>query len=101
VTWLRPVIATRLPVITDLFDRFGDIGELCDDNAAAHAAIARLADNPDPARYQRQVDNLRRARQSRMPDDLARDYARVIEGAFPGLLGDRRATAAGAAVHAG
>jgi hypothetical protein len=86
VIWMRPIIATRVPIIVDLFDRFGDIGELCDDLDGVCAAIVRLASAPDPARYGRQIDNLRRIRESRLPDALAAGYRHIISAAFPGLL---------------
>jgi len=86
VIWLRPVIATRVPIIAELFERFGDIGELCDDLDGMRAAISRLASAPDPVRYERQVANLRRVRDSRVPEALAVDYRRIISAAFPGLF---------------
>ena len=95
ITWLRPIISTPMPIIKDLFDRFGDIGELCDDLPGMRAAISRLAVAPDPARYQRQVANLRRIRSSRTPQALAADYRSLIGAAFPNLL-----TQATACVHA-
>jgi hypothetical protein len=99
VVWMRPIIATRVPIIEDLFDRFGDIGELCDDLAGVRAAIARLASAPDPQRYDRQVANLRQARTSRLPASQASDYRRIIEAGFPGLLVDRRFAATMAPSH--
>jgi hypothetical protein len=86
VIWMRPIIATRVAIVVDLFDRFGDIGELCDDLDGIHAAITRLASTPDPARYARQVGNLRRIRESRLPEALAGDYCRMMGAAFPGLF---------------
>jgi hypothetical protein len=86
ITWLRPVIATRMPIVVDLFERFGDIGELCDDVDDMRGVIARLADVPDPTRYDRQVANLRRVRASRTPEALAAEYRRMIDAGFPGLL---------------
>jgi hypothetical protein len=86
ITWLRPVIATRVPIIVELFERFGEIGELCDDFDDMQAVITRLADAPDPARYNRQVANLRRVRDSRTPEALAADYRRMIGAGFPGLF---------------
>ena len=86
IIWLRPIIATPIPMITDLFDRFGDIGELCDDLDAVRVAMARLVDTPDPARYERQVANLRRLRASRLPQAQATDYQQIIAAGFPGLL---------------
>jgi hypothetical protein len=86
ITWLRPVIATRVPIIVELFERFGEIGELCDDLDDMRAVITRLVEAPDPARYDRQVANLRRVRDSRAPESLAADYRRMVGAAFPGLL---------------
>jgi hypothetical protein len=90
VIWLRPIIATRVPIVADLFDRFGDIGELCADLDEVRIAIERLARSPDPLRYDRQVANLRRARTSRLPALQAPDYRRIVEAGFPGLLTERR-----------
>jgi glycosyltransferase involved in cell wall biosynthesis len=89
VTWLKPVIATRVPFIADLFDRFGDIGELCDDVDSMRDAIEGLAVNPDPERYARQVANLRRVQASRTPAALAADYRMMTNAVFPGLLAPR------------
>ena len=74
VTWLKPILATRVPIIVDLFARFGDIGILCEDIDAMEHAIQSVVRNPDQARYNCQVANLRRIRASRMPDVLAFAY---------------------------
>jgi hypothetical protein len=86
ITWLKPIIATRLPIIADMFARFGDIGFLCDDLDQMRNAIDSLARNPDPDRYNRQIANLRRIRSSRMPAALASDYRSLVEAGFPGLF---------------
>jgi glycosyltransferase involved in cell wall biosynthesis len=88
ITWLKPIIATRVPIIVDLFDRFGDIGFLCDDFDAMRVAIGSLLGNPDQERYDRQVANLQRLRASRMPAALASDYRTMIARGFPGLFSD-------------
>ena len=31
ITWLKPIIANRIPFVANLFERYGDIGYLCDD----------------------------------------------------------------------
>jgi hypothetical protein len=86
ITWLKPIIATRVPIIVDLFARFGEIGILCDDFDAMRIAIGSVASSPDQARYDLQVANLRRLQASRMPAILASNYRETIERGFPGLL---------------
>ena len=39
ITWLKPVIATNLPIVADQFERFGDIGYLCEDVAGMQAVL--------------------------------------------------------------
>jgi hypothetical protein len=86
ITWLKPIIATRVPIIVDLFARFGDIGVLCDNMEAMRVAITALVRDPDRARYDRQIANLRRVQASRTPAALASAYRGLIERGFPGLL---------------
>ncbi|HVC60145.1 MAG TPA: hypothetical protein VND19_07300 [Acetobacteraceae bacterium] len=88
ITWLKPVIATRLPITEALFQRFGDIGDLCDDAASMRAALEAVVTVPDPARYQRQAEAMRALRNSRAPATLAKEYRTVMQRDFAGLLRD-------------
>lgn len=90
MTWLIPVIACRVPIIEDAFNQVGEIGYLCDDGQAMHGVIEDLLNNPDPVRYARQVAAMRRARDARMPDALARKYRDIVLREFPGLLRNER-----------
>jgi glycosyltransferase involved in cell wall biosynthesis len=86
LTWLKPVIATRVPLTERFFAEYGDIGELCDDEAAMQAAAERIVTMPDPARYAAQVEALRRARDARGIPALAGRYRALASAGFPGLL---------------
>lgn len=86
ITWLKPVIATRIPLVEDFFTRFGEIGFVCDDADGMRRALEQVMEAMDPARYARQVEAMRQARESRMPDALGREYRRVMTENFPGLL---------------
>jgi hypothetical protein len=86
ITWLKPVIATRLPITEALFREFGDIGTLCDDADALRAAVESVVAAPDPARYQRQVAAMRAVRDSRAPAALAAAYRTMLRHDMPGLL---------------
>lgn len=87
ITWLKPVIATRLPIVADEFEKFGDIGHLCDDVPAMQAALEEIIQTMDAGRYARQRAALAQAREARMPEALARQYRRIVEERFPALLG--------------
>jgi hypothetical protein len=86
ITWLKPLIATPMPLVAALFARFGDIGHLCDDPAAMRAAVSGLVEQPDPARYDRQVAAMRMLRDSRMPDRLAAVYRGIVTAGFGDLF---------------
>jgi hypothetical protein len=88
ITWLKPVIATRLPIVEALFRRFGDIGYLCDDAAAMRAALETAVTALDAARYRRQVEALRVVRAGRSPAALAAEYRALMQHGFAGLLRD-------------
>jgi len=83
ITWLKPIIATRLPIVSDLFARFGDIGYLCDDPDGMRVALAQIVTRPDPARYREQAAALRRARAARMPSVLADQYRSILNTLTP------------------
>lgn len=83
ITWLKPIIATRLPIVSDLFARFGDIGYLCDDPDGMHAVLDKIVTRPDPARYREQAVALRRARAARMPSALAERYRDIRRELIP------------------
>jgi hypothetical protein len=94
ITWLKPVIACRVPIVEDAFVRFGELGHLCDDVAAMRAVIEHLVVQPDPARYAMQVAAMRRARDARLPDALARDCRGILTRGFPRLFAPPRAAEA-------
>ncbi len=86
VTWLRPVIAMPTGFVDSLFSAYGDVGEICADEAAITDAVTAVAASPDPARYERQRAALRRAREDRRPEALAACYRAVVTAGFPGLF---------------
>lgn len=92
ITWLIPVLATRVPITEDTFSRFGEIGYLCNDTIAMGVVIESLLNHPDPERYATQVAAMRRARETRMPDALAREYRDIVTRQFHRLLADKRPT---------
>jgi hypothetical protein len=85
LTWLKPVIATDLPIVADLFAAGGDIGHLCPSVEAMQDALRQILDAPDPARYGRQVEALRQLRETRTPEALAPVYRRMLEAGFSTL----------------
>lgn len=86
ITWLKPIIANRTPVVADMFEQFGDIGHLCDDIPGMSRVLHAIMRDMDEARYAGQVEALRRARDSRRPDALARQYRTIVSQHFDGLV---------------
>lgn len=86
VTWLKPVIATRLPIVADMFEAGGDIGHLCDDVAGMQSALGDILERMDTERYASQVESLRRLRASRAPEALVPLAARILGKGFPALV---------------
>ena len=66
----KPVITSNIALFQKLEERYGDIGHICPDGSYDQL-IANLIENPDPDRYRRQVENLRKAKQARSPAQLA------------------------------
>ncbi|HEY0523206.1 MAG TPA: glycosyltransferase [Stellaceae bacterium] len=86
MTWLKPVIATKLPLVEHVFARFGDLGYMCEGDAGMRRALEEIMTAMDAGRYARQVEGLKRARESRTPEALARDYRAILDRHFGGLL---------------
>lgn len=96
VTWLKPVMAFRLPIVEDMFAAAGDIGYLADDVAAMQSTLADIIAKPDPERYIFQMAALRLYRDRRTPEALAPTYQQILAQGWPGILPDNFAAGAGA-----
>lgn len=85
ITWLKPLIASDIPICADAFAEGGDIGHLCHDLAAMQEALEGIMRRPDAARYAAQVEAMRRLRERRMPQALVPAYAAILSRHFPFL----------------
>jgi hypothetical protein len=83
ITWLKPVIATSLPIVADIFVRYGDVGYLCDDIEKMHQMLHSVLTKIDPRHYAAQVEAMRRVRQDRLPVALAQDFRTKLHSWFP------------------
>jgi hypothetical protein len=86
MTWAKPVITRALPIVTPHFRRFGEIGYLCDSDAAMRTAVDTILTTMDADRYARQIAAMQALRTARTPAALAATYRALIEREFPGLL---------------
>lgn len=86
ITWLKPVIATDLPIVRTAFRDGGDIGAMVPDQKAMERELAALIEAPDAERYARQVAALRRLREARRPPALAARYREILARGFADLL---------------
>lgn len=81
-----PMLVMPAPHVVDSFARFGDIGHLCEDEAALEAAVAGLATHPDRARYLAQRAQLGAMRETFMPAATGQALRSWIGQDAPGLL---------------
>lgn len=86
LTWLKPLITTRVPLTEQFFRAYGDIGVLCEDVAGLAAAVDQVMAAQDAAGYARQVAALHAAREARRVEVLAERYRALVAAGFPGLL---------------
>lgn len=87
ITWLKPLITRRLPVVEQLFAHFGEIGYLCNHDVEMRQALDEVITNMDKDRYARQVAALRMIRATRTPEALAADYRSVLTSDLRTVLG--------------
>ena len=86
ITWLKPIIATRVPLVRHFFETYGDIGFLCDGSDELRRAVEAALSGTEPGRYDAQVAAVARAREARRPEALARAYRAIVHDGFSGLL---------------
>ncbi len=79
ITFCRPLVAMRSPMLDALFASAGDLGYLCADEAEMAHALDAIATQPDPARFAAQVEALVRLRATRMPVALAAAFRAAVE----------------------
>jgi len=78
----KPLIALRIPVFEELFNRLGDIGYLCEDLDELRATVEDLSNHPKPDRYRAQSDALIRGRRVFEPEAVG-DELRAVIGLAP------------------
>jgi hypothetical protein len=88
ITFTKPVIATRVPIVAGLFRAHGDIGFMADEPARMTDVLLDVLAHPDPARYAAQVTALKAARAAREPAALAARFRAIVAGVLPELVND-------------
>lgn len=73
----KPMVSSGIPLVRDLFERFGDIGFLCTDTRNFCDTITQIVNEADEVRYRAQVRALRAVRESRTSAALVPTYQRI------------------------
>ncbi len=63
----KPVIALRNPTLVSIFERYGDVGYLCEDEMQMIQTVLMLAEHFDQLRYQQQSYNMQALAADRLP----------------------------------
>jgi hypothetical protein len=66
ITWLKPMIATSIPLMSDMFREFGDIGYLCGTIEDMRQTLRDVLTQMDTSRYVQQLAAMQRARDARL-----------------------------------
>ena len=77
IAWQKPIIATQLPILKSIQQKFGDIGYLCGNNEFSETISSIILKN-DCERYKRQVLNMSHVKASRSPETLAMKYHEIV-----------------------
>lgn len=85
IAWGRPILATPLPLVLDLFRKGGDIGRICGDVAAFEAALEEIIARPDAALHARQAAAMLGLARERSPEVVGENYRQQTLAAFPEL----------------
>jgi hypothetical protein len=85
VAWQKPVIARKIPIFEAMFERHGDIGYLFSSDMELKNTVEQILRLNDQARYRAQVQNLRTARESRAPKNMAVTYRAMTRGSREAL----------------
>ena len=71
VAFSKPMLAARLPIFADLFNRFGDLGDLSDGPEEWKKTLLRIVSKPYRSRYRLQQDAMESLQRSRSISALA------------------------------
>jgi len=74
IAYGKPMLSSSIPLVKDLFDRFGDIGFLCTDTRNFCDTITQIVSKADERHYRAQVRALRAVRESRTSAALMPTY---------------------------
>ncbi|HEX9666323.1 MAG TPA: glycosyltransferase [Thermodesulfobacteriota bacterium] len=82
IAWGKPIIARRIPIFHDLFNKYGEIGYLFDNDSELADITEGIIVEFNQIRYNSQKLNILKARSARMPGALARTYREISERAM-------------------
>lgn len=85
IAWAKPVIARRIPLFEDMFQRYGNIGYLFDDDNDLREIVRSILSHPLSSHYRNQILNIRKIQAARMPAALAGHYRDICSRAETGL----------------
>jgi hypothetical protein len=89
LAFVKPIITLPQPITMGLFEDYGNVGHLCKSMDDMLTCICALVTRWDEREYKLQKQNLLRARDDRLPQNLAKRYKLLVQIALPELHGQR------------
>jgi len=78
IAFEKPIISSDLQLFRDLEGEFGDIGYICQGQNYTEA-VQRILESGDTSRYRKQVNNLKKLKDARLPQNLAKKYRHLSD----------------------
>lgn len=78
ISWEKPIIAKNIPLFCDLFERYGEIGYLYEDDHELQSVINNLLHEKEVTKYLGFIENLRKIKQERYPVNLSHRYKEIF-----------------------
>jgi glycosyltransferase involved in cell wall biosynthesis len=83
IAWGKPIIARNIPIFSNLFRKYGDIGYLFNDEIELREIIRNIVEKHDDLHYKSQIDNIKQLREDRSAVALAKIYRQICAKAIP------------------
>jgi glycosyltransferase involved in cell wall biosynthesis len=77
LAWGIPIIAAKIPIFARMFEAYGDIGYLFNNESELLRIVGNIIEERNDSRYAGQAANVHKARVSRSPATLARLYREI------------------------
>lgn len=78
IGWEKPIIANRIPLFTNIFNKYGEIGYLYEDENDIITIVEKIMTDYNNKKYLKYINNIKQIKIERGIDNLAKHYFNTI-----------------------